>query len=81
MNINEKITFDMSPLMMKFFQIDAHLIALNRVLLTDEQKGKFQELYLKSLKEVILDFVELFPNSIDDAQKLINDISGKIDSE
>lgn len=38
MEIKENITIDMTQIMIKLCELDAHLITLNKVLLSDQQK-------------------------------------------
>jgi hypothetical protein len=71
MEINKNISIDMTPLMIKLYELDAHLITLNKVLLSDEQRKEFDELYPKTLRKVIVDYVRDNPNQVTDADKLL----------
>jgi hypothetical protein len=73
MNINT--TLDMTPILSELFKTQATILAYVKVSMTDDQKERFNQEYIVSLKKVIGEFVESYPNQVSDKDSLLAAIS------
>lgn len=68
MNVNAN--FDITPVVLELFKIQALMHSYVDVTLTDAQKIEFDAHFAKNYKNVILDFIEQFPHIMKDADEL-----------
>ena len=74
-NRNMKLEIDNTPMMSEIFKTQAYIKTFASILLSEEQKKEFDEKFAANYKNVISEFLETVPNSIDNAEELKNALS------
>jgi len=73
--MSNTLTIDTTPILSELFKTQATILAYVKVSMTDEQKEKFNQEYIVSLKKVIGEFVESYPNQVSDKDALLSALS------